>query len=333
MAETATSVVVVGASAGGVEPLKAVAASLPDDFPAAVAVVLHVPADVPSRLPEILARAGALPATHALDGEPLCDRHIYVAPPDRHLIVADGRLSVVRGPAENGVRPAIDPLFRSAATAFSRRVVAVLLSGTLSDGVAGALAVSSRGGHVIVQDPAEAEFPGIPANTIAHDHPDWVVPAARIGALLVGVLDDLGKQAEVSENGDMALETRYSVLDGEAIERHGPGGTPSGFGCPTCGGALWEIDEGALLRFRCRVGHAFGADDVIAAQSGNLDHALWVALRALLERAEMCVRVAERSRASSASATAERFDRLAREAFREADTIRNVLLERHGPEG
>lgn len=169
------SVVVIGASAGGVEALKTIAAGLPVGLPAAVAVVLHVSPRAESRLPSILAHAGPLPASHATGGEPLRCGHIYVAPPDRHLLLRGGRCVVARGPQENNARPAIDPLFRSAAAEFGRRVVAAVLSGALSDGVAGAAAVSKVGGTVLVQDPNEAAFGDLPWNTIAHDHPDRVL--------------------------------------------------------------------------------------------------------------------------------------------------------------
>jgi two-component system chemotaxis response regulator CheB len=331
----APSLVAIGASAGGVEPLRMIAASLPADLPAAVTVVLHIPAESASQLPQILERAGTLPTSHAVDGEGLTGGHIYVAPPDRHLLVRNSRCVVVRGPRENGVRPAIDPLFRSAATTYGKRLVAVLLSGARSDGVAGALAVDARGGVVVVQDPEEAQFPSMPELTIAHDHPRRIVPVAQIGAVIVELLADLSEEVNVSENGEneMNVETSYAMLDRESIERSGPPGRPSPFGCPACGGVLWEVDGEELLRFRCRVGHAYTAEDAAAAQSQSLDTALWVALRALLERADMCGRIADRGRERGSDATARRFDRLAEEALEHADTVRAGLLERNGANG
>jgi two-component system chemotaxis response regulator CheB len=283
----------------------------------------------------ILDRAGALPASHAVDGEPIERGHIYVAPPDRHLVVRDSRCVVVRGPRENGVRPAIDPLLRSAAVSYRRHAVAVLLSGARSDGVSGALAVAANGGTVVVQDPDEAEFPSIPATTIAADHPDRVVPVAQIGAVIVEILAALSEEVNVSKNGEneMNVETSYAMLDRDVIERSGPPGRPSAFGCPACGGVLWEIDDGDLLRYRCRVGHAYTAEDALTGQSEGLDNALWVALRALLERADMCGRIAERARKGGADTTARRFDKLAREALEQAGTIRSVLLEHNGSGG
>jgi two-component system chemotaxis response regulator CheB len=194
------SAVVVGASAGGIEALKTLAAGLPPELPAAVAVVLHVSPHADSRLPEILARAGLLPVSHASDGEPLRTGHIYVAPPDRHLLLRDGRCVVTLGPRENYARPAIDPLFRSAAAEFGHRVVAVVLSGTLSDGVAGAKAVSQAGGSVIVQDPSRAVFPDLPWNAITRDHPDRVLPPEQIAAEISAQVERLTQEVAVGEN-------------------------------------------------------------------------------------------------------------------------------------
>src|SRR5581483_3127062 len=320
----------IGASAGGLEPLKLIAAGLPADLRAAVTVVLHVSPEAESRLPQILARAGPLPATHAVDGEPVLAGRIYVAPPDHHLVLRGGRCAVVRGPRENGSRPAIDPLFRSAAGAYGRRAVAVLLSGTGADGVAGAQAVAALGGTVLVQDPAEAVFPSIPANVVEHDSPSRVLPAAEIAAAVAEVVASLPGELDVEENGQEALdqETRYTLLDGDSLAASRPVGVRAALGCPACGGTLWEINDADLPRYRCRVGHAYAAEELLAAESENLESALWVALRALLERAELCRRVADRSRRSGSELTARRFDRLAEEALEQAGSIRAVLLER-----
>lgn len=333
MDERAPSLVVVGASAGGVEPLKEIVGALPAGLPAALAVVLHVPA-TGSRLPEILDRSGVLRAEHAEDGEPLLAGRIYVAPPDNHLLVRDSHCVVVRGPRENGARPAIDPLFRSAALSFGRRTVAVVLSGARDDGVAGAAAVSSRGGCVIVQDPAEADFPGMPASTIHRDHPDRVVPLEGIADAIEAAVKNLSEEGAVSENGrdEMSIETSYAQLDEKTIERSAPPGRPSAFSCPACGGVLWEVDDG-LHRFRCRVGHAYTAESVLDEESEEVDKALWAAFRALHERADLATRSARRSRRSGSSRVADRLDANAREALDQAELIRRILLERDASSG
>jgi two-component system chemotaxis response regulator CheB len=329
-----SGVVVIGASAGGVQPLKEVIGGLPPDLEAAVAVVLHVPA-TGSRLPKILSASGQLPATHATDGDELTPGRIYVAPPDRHLLLRGDRCVVVNGPRENGYRPAIDPLFRSAAVAFGPRVVAVVLSGARSDGSTGAAMVSAEGGTVIVQDPAEAEFPSMPAKAIANDHPDCVMPVAKIAAAITRTVRDLSERVEVRDNArdQMILETRYAALDRKAIEDADPPGQPSAFSCPECGGVLWELDDGDLPRFRCRVGHAYPSDSVLEHGEARVEEALWAAFRALHERAYLSARSARRLRERDAGGAATRLETRAQEALDQAELIRAVLLERDGPDG
>jgi two-component system, chemotaxis family, protein-glutamate methylesterase/glutaminase len=269
--DRAASLVVIGASAGGLEPLRRIVAELPGSLPTAVAVVLHIPPDG-SRLPDILNRQTEMAAAHAADGDPIVAGRIYVAPPDHHLLVRDGRCALVRGPRENGVRPAIDPLFRSAAASYGSRVVAVVLSGSGGDGTAGTAAVSSRGGCVIVQDPGEASFPHMPETVLARDHPDHVLPTARIAPAVVAAVKKLPVRASVSENGrdEMKLEISPAELGRESIGLAEPPGAPSAFVCPACGGVLWEVGDG-VHRFRCRVGHAYSDVSVLAYGGEEID--------------------------------------------------------------
>jgi two-component system chemotaxis response regulator CheB len=321
---------VVGASAGGIAPLKTLAAGLPADLPASVAVVLHVSPDAPSRLPQILAHAGPLRATHAENGEPLEAGRIVVAPPDRHLLVAGGRCVVVRGPRENQARPAIDPLFRSAASTFGDRVVAVILSGARSDGVAGCAAVSARGGTVFVQRPDEADFPDMPEAAIAVDHPSAVLHLSELAAAIAAAVADWRGGAPISDNGQSAmnLENSYAAFDEEVVERGRPPGSSSTVSCPACGGVLWEVDEGELLRFRCRVGHAYTAESTLEDQAEVVDRALWSAFRALHEKAALAERIAARNDVRGRERTRTRFEAMAQEAREQADVIRDVLLQR-----
>jgi two-component system chemotaxis response regulator CheB len=283
-------VVVVGASAGGVEALIALMADLPPELPAAVFVVLHVMADGTSVLPEILDRAGRLPVTAARDGERFERGHVYVAPPDRHMLIADGAIALTRGPRENGHRPAIDPLFRSAARAHGPRVVAMILSGMLDDGVMGMRIVKQRGGAALVQDPADALHPAMPANALEHVEADVVAPVAELGRELCEVLDapydPAAVEASAWPSDDLALDT---VVDPT------PPGRAAGLICPQCGGALWERDEGGLARYECRVGHAFGAESLAADQARALEESLWSALQSLEERADLMARMARRA--------------------------------------
>jgi two-component system chemotaxis response regulator CheB len=324
------AVIVVGASAGGVEALSALVADLDEDLGAALLVVLHV-APTESALPRILERAGRLPAEHPADRAPLVANRIYVAPPDRHLLAGRDRVRVVRGPQENGHRPAIDPLFRSAAVSFGPRTVAVILSGSLDDGAAGCAAVSRHGGTVIVQDPDEATYASMPLNAIAADHPEAVVPLARIGAAVKeGVERATSLPFEEPKDEQDAAEVEFAEFEFDT--RLGTRlGKESPFSCPTCGGVLRQTPsagEDDAPRFRCRVGHAFGADSLLHAQSETLDDALWVALRALQERAELSTRLAERMRQRGHDQLAARNESQREEAERAAAALRELLLGR-----
>jgi two-component system chemotaxis response regulator CheB len=318
--------VVVGASAGGVDALKRLVRDLPADLDAPVAVVLHVPPTVPSALPQILDRAGALPAGHAEDGDRLEPGRIYVAPPDYHLLVRDDGVRVVRGPRENGHRPAIDPLFRSAAEAYGPCVIAVVLSGALDDGAAGAVAVTRRGGTVVVQDPGDAAFGEMPRNAIADDSPAAVLPIARIGAHVAELVASAPPDGvDGPEDGDEELELAYGALEQEAIGRTKPAGDLAPFSCPACGGVLTEADDEKVIRFRCRVGHAYAAETLLGEQSETVEAALWTALRALEERADLSRRLARRFRRNDLHERAGRAEKEAHRDEQQAEVLRRVL--------
>ncbi len=254
---TKRDVVVVGASAGGVEALKELVAGLPHDFPASVLVVLHVPANGGSALPTILDRHGPLPAKHAEDGDRLEPGRILVAPPDRHLIVYDGRVTLSRGPRENGHRPAVDVLFRSAAKAMGARVIGVVLSGALDDGAAGLVAVGLRGGLGVVQDPDEALLVSMPRSAIEAADPEYVVRVREIPKVLASAVDQDVADVHQPASELMEMEAAMADLDLDALNANGRPGEPAGLSCPDCNGSLFEIHEGGLARFRCRVGHAW----------------------------------------------------------------------------
>lgn len=321
-------IIVIGASAGGIEALRMLVKALPADLPAAVMVVVHLPSDSVSVLPRLLSRAGPLPATHPADGEAIRQGHIYVAPPDRHLLVMQGYVQVRHGPRENGHRPAVDPLFRSAARAYGRRVIGVILSGTLDDGAAGLLAVKTRGGAAVVQHPDDAIFDGMPRSAIAAAPVDHVVPIAEMAATLTRlthIAPETKGGSPVPE--EMEYEVAASELDMAALESEEKPGVPSVFGCPECGGVLWEMQEGDVLRYRCRVGHAMTAETLLAEQTGALEAALWTALRALEEKAQLARQLGERARETRRIRAAERFEGQARDARRNAALIRDVLLK------
>lgn len=322
-------VIVIGASAGGVEAISRVVADLPRDIRASILVVLHVSRGR-SLLPEILTRAGPLPASHPVDGEPLQYSRIYVAPPDQHLVVSDGAVRTVHTASENGVRPAVDPLFRSAARAYGPRVIGVILTGSLDDGTAGIAAVKEAGGVTIAQDPDEAAAPGMPTSAIAGGMIDHVVPLRDIPLLLAALAEE-DATASTSRSGPhmRAMEPDLAQPPLAIVGADRPG-KPSVFTCPECHGTLWEADEGGLLRFRCRVGHVYSPESMLAAQTDEVDRALWVALRTLEERAALAHRLAERARRHQQHWVDKAFSERAVEAESEAGHIRDLLHMRAG---
>lgn len=323
--------IVIGASAGGVEALVQLAHDLPLDLPAAVFVVVHVPAYSKSVLPDILNRAGKLPAVHPQDGESIQHGHIYVAPPDYHLLIKQGYIRLARGPRENTHRPAVDPLFRTAARAYKERVVGVVLSGTLDDGTAGLLSIKNQGGVAVVQDPEDALFPSMPSSAIAAVDVDYVLPMSHIVSVLVNLAREPVQAAGVSPmSSEIEIESSMAELDPVALQKDERPGTPSGFACPECGGALWELHDGELMRFRCRVGHALSANSLLAEQSQATETALWTALRALEESGALAHRLALRSGRQNQTGVAERFQRRAQDAEQQAALIRQLILEHEG---
>ncbi|HEV8483986.1 MAG TPA: chemotaxis protein CheB [Blastocatellia bacterium] len=287
-------IIVIGASAGGVEALTTLVRHLPADLTAAVFVVLHVPPDGFSVLPQLLTRAGPLPAFHPKDKEQIQNGHIYVAPPDNHLLVKRGYLRLVRGPKENRRRPSIDPLFRTAARAYGNRVMGIILSGTLDDGSAGLIAIKKQGGIAIIQDPEEALYPGMPANAIESLDADYILPVSGIASVLARLTRERVEERGGPESEQLETESDIAELDFESMHKYDRPGTPSRFTCPECHGVLWEIDDERLLRFRCRVGHAYSSENLLGGQADAVEDALWAALRTLEENVALLQRIADR---------------------------------------
>jgi len=318
-------IVVIGASAGGVEAVGTLVSRLPPDLPATLFVVLHIPASGTSALPAILTRRGELPAAHAVDEEPIRTGRIYVAPPDHHLLVQRDVVRVIRGPRENGYRPAIDPLFRSAARAFGARVTGVVLSGVLDDGTAGLAVIKSSGGRALVQDPDDALYSGMPFSAIEFVDVDAILPAGELaGAIVAATREAVVSPAPVPEPA--LAENDFVQIDRGASHAPQPGES-SGFTCPECGGGLWETTEGRLPRFRCRTGHGYSIDTLLAGQSNVVEGGLWAALRALEERAALARRMAERFRSRGRRTVAARFERQADAAVEQGIAIRRALDE------
>ena len=323
----APPLVVVGASAGGVEALRELAAGLPSDLGACVLVVLHVPAASRSALPSILDRSGPLPARHAEHGDELVAGHILVAPPDHHVVVLGERLVLTHGPHENGHRPAVDVLFRSASRSHGPRVFGMVLSGSLDDGAAGMVAVTSRGGVGAVQDFDEALYAGMPMAAARAAEVEHVVPVGAMPKLVAEWLPTVPSVVTGEPTRLMDMETEMSELSPEAMHDLERPGRPAGFGCPDCAGSLYEIEEGRLVRFRCRVGHAWSPESLLESQGVALESALWMALRSLEEKAALNTQLGQRAHDSGHPQTAARFSTNAQDALAAAEHVRRLVQE------
>lgn len=313
--------IVVGASAGGIEAVSMLIAGLPRDLPAAVCVVVHIRPYSESHLAEVLGRVAPLPTVTAQHGRRLTPGTIHVACPDMHLLVErdgdDGVLRLVRGPKENRARPAIDPLFRSAALAFGPRVVGVVLSGALDDGTAGLWTVRDRGGIAVVQDPADAIVSGMPRSAIDEVGADYVAPAEALGPLLgrlarepvaEPVAEALAEAVAAAEPpSTLAREVAISAIDEDAHQQNERYGQPSRFPCPDCGGVLWDVSADGPLRFRCETGHAYSSATLAEAQVDAIEEALWAALRAIEDKAALAGLRADQASQRGLAALARRF--------------------------
>jgi two-component system chemotaxis response regulator CheB len=313
--------VVVGGSAGAVEAFIRLTGLLPKNLPASVFVVIHVSALYRSHLPEILDRRGPLPATHARDREQPKPGHVYVAPPDAHLLLEDGEIRLSHGPRENSVRPAIDPLFRSAAHAFKSRVVGVILSGTLDDGSLGLLDVKAHGGLTLVQDPNDATYAEMPRNAIESCNPHHVATIPELAALVA--------EAVLPRVHDIGAEETQGGFEQELVGLKGldwpPGATS--LTCPDCGGVLYLEGPGAL-KLRCQVGHSYAPESLFDSQAHWVESTLWAAHRSLLEQKTLAQHIADRADRRGNHLVARLFRRRQSEAQNNADSLNRLLTAR-----
>ena len=325
----ANHVVVVGTSAGGIETLRTLVAALPVEFAAPICVVMHTAPQSPGLLPEILNRAGGLPTMNVSTGMRLDPGRIYVAPPDCHLLVEPGTLRATKGPRENRFRPAIDPLFRSAAQVYGPRAIGVILSGNLDDGVAGLWTIKQLGGIAIVQHPEDALYPSMPLNAIQHVKVDHVVPVSGIAPLLVR-LTSVPTEAETPAPVPETLEVEVKIAKEENPVDVGLEGIgePSSYACPECHGVLLQLKEGNRVRFRCHTGHAFSVASLIAAVREGIEDSLWNAIRALEEGGLLMHRMAEHLETSHNGADADALIEHGDEARRQSDEIRRLITAR-----
>jgi two-component system chemotaxis response regulator CheB len=284
-------------------------AELPRDLPAAVAVVLHLSPTSKSLLAQILSRVGPLPAQQAVDGDHLEDGHIYVAAPDHHLLVEGHRLRVSRGATENGVRPAVDPLLRTAAASFGPRTIGVVLSGSLDDGTAGLFEVKRRGGWTMVQDPKDALYPAMPLSAIQHVDIDVVADCKGLAEFIAAAAH--GKLPR------HPLEPANEPDDDHM--------RPSGMSCPDCSGQLWEIHSCDQVRYRCRTGHEWTALALVEGQERVLENALWAALRIVRERTQLTHNMLERAVANNEDHVEQLLVTRLAELHEQDDRLRDAL--------
>ena len=311
------SIVVIGASAGGVAALRSFAAALTTPLSVPILIVLHVGAH-PSELPSLLNTEGVTPAKHGEDGEAIEPGQIYVAPPDRHMIVVDGRIRLTRGPKENWARPAIDPLFRSAAEGFGPAAIGVILTGNLNDGSAGLYEIKRRGGIAIAQDPHDSAHPDMPRSAAAHVDLDYCLPLAEIPGLLARLVNE-EEGVVTARPQKQARESGRNVIESEVFDR------PITITCPDCGGALRRSEVGTMVKYACHIGHSYTAEAMAAAQFDDMEKVMRSAERILNERAEFCRQMAEHAGAAGRAAGDESWHAASLQALERAYTLRDFI--------
>ena len=323
-------IVVVGASAGGMEALQKVAAKLPADLPAAVFVVWHLAPAAKSMLPSILSKAGPLPAAHPVDGDPIEPGRIYVAPNDHHMLVEKGYIRIARGPKENRFRPAIDPLFRSAAYVYGTRVIGVVLTGALDDGTAGLWTIKLRGGTAVVQEPSDAQIRSMPLSALENVAVDHRLPASEIGALLARLARQpapvpvaVAPEEDEKTQREVRIAKEREALEEDILEF----GELSPFTCPECHGVLTMLREDVITRFRCHTGHAFSAETLLESAAEAIEARLWDAVRAVDETVMLLNHLGEELAKAGKAAAAERCFDKAREAHERMAGVREKAIE------
>ena len=317
-------IVAIGGSAGSSAVLKRLLSDLPRDLPASVFVSTHIPAHSPSLLAEILATNASLPVSQAVDGQPVEPGRVYVAAPDRHLLLIDSTIRLGEGPRENMVRPSIDPLFRSAALSYGPRAVGVVLTGMLNDGASGLHAIKAAGGTAVVQHPLDAEADEMPRAALEAVEVDHVARAADLGKLIGAIAGtDAGPIQAASE--DLRLEVEIAAGARLGSERLRRIATPSALSCPDCHGVLSEVNGSRPLRYRCQTGHAHTAE-TLAANIDEVDEAVRVAMRIMEERVTLVERMASDARETGRTAVAELYESRGQEYRGYANTLRQAAI-------
>ena len=329
-------IVVIGTSQGGVAALLALVKALPADFPAPVFVVMHVPPDSPSLLPQLLSAGSALAARHPQNEEVVEAGVIYVARPDHHLLLEGNRVLVTRGPKENRFRPSIDALFRSAAYTYGPRVIGVVLTGYLDDGTAGLWSVQRLGGVAVVQDPRDAEQPSMPTNVLEFVAADYVLPLAELAALLTR----LTRERAPAKTRLSAAELDLLKIE-FTIAKQGGGfelgiidkGRLTPFTCPDCHGALTQLIEGKLIRYRCHTGHAYTVSALLSEVTESVESMLYSAMRGLEETKMLLHNLGMHFTETQQTKVAELFFRKADQTGQQARVVHQSILKHEALSG
>lgn len=329
-------IVVIGASSGGVAALLELVKALPHDFPAPILVVQHVAADSQSFLPQLLSSVSSLTAKHPQDGETIAPGVIYVAPPDHHLLVEEDRLLVTRGPKENRFRPSIDALFRSAAYAHGPRVIGVVLTGYLDDGTSGLWSVQRLGGLAVVQDPQDAQSPAMPSNALQFVAADHVVPLAELAALLVRLTaESAPAKPPVTKQELDLLKIELTIAKHDDAFEMGiiDKGKLTPFTCPDCHGALTQLVEGKLIRFRCHTGHAYTVSSLLSEVTDSVESMLYQSMRGLEETKMLLQNLADYFEQDQQPAVAKLFSRKAAQTGKQARVVHDSILKHEALSG
>jgi two-component system chemotaxis response regulator CheB len=323
-------IVVVGASAGGIEALKAFVKDLPADFKGSIFIVLHVPSYSETRLPWILSKVGNIEAVLPDDGEEIEPGKIYVAPNDHHMLLQEGKIVVKRGPKENRFRPAIDALFRSAAYVYGSRVIGIILSGLLDDGASGIWTIKQMGGTVIVQEPEDAEQPQLPKNVLQYVVPDYTLAAIDMGPIVAGLVKEPAptkKNLTQEELQRLEMEVVIATKDNAFEMGVMNMGELTTFTCPECAGTLVRLEEADMIRFRCHTGHAYTASSLASEVTESVEAKLWQSMRALEEVNMLMNKIADHYEHLDKHDDAKLFRQKAKSAADRAHTIHDLVLQ------
>ncbi len=329
-------IVVIGASSGGVTALLDLVKTLPADFPAAIFVVQHVGADAHSILPQLLSHVSALPAKHPQNGETIEPGVIYVALPDHHLLLEGNQVLVTRGPKENRFRPSIDALFRSAAYTYGPRVIGVVLTGFLDDGTSGLWSVQRLGGLAVVQDPRDAQAPSMPASALEYVTADYVVPLAELGPLLVRLTLEPAPakpRTPAAELDLLQIELTIAKQDNAFELGIIDKGVLTSFTCPDCHGALTQLVEGKLIRYRCHTGHAYTVSSLLGELTASVENLLYQSMRGLEETKMLLQNMGDYFAKDHQPAVAALFLRKAKETGRQARIVHDSILQHEALSG